>query len=41
MDEEEMRRLVREAMNDPDFVADMRETMEAFRYADSVINEVK
>jgi Arc/MetJ-type ribon-helix-helix transcriptional regulator len=30
-----MRRLAEEAMNDPGFVADMRETMETFRRADA------
>ena len=30
-----MRRLAEEAMNDPEFVADMRGTMEAFRHADT------
>jgi len=30
-----LRELAREAMNDPDFVADMKETMQAFRFADA------
>lgn len=29
-----MRKLAAEAMADPDFVADLRETMQAFQYAD-------
>lgn len=37
--EEKLRRLAREAMADPDFVADMRETADAFRFADSLPDE--
>jgi len=33
--EARLRRLAQEAMDDPDFVADMRETMQAFRFADA------
>ena len=36
--QESLRRLAREAMNDPDFVSDMRETMQAFQFADAEID---